>query len=116
MNARCGTTRLVILTRRYAFKLPSIKSWRLFLMGLLGNIQERQFGTIGWDGLCPVLFSIPGGWLVVMPRCRAITANQWDNLDFNKFVDREDYVLPVECKQDSFGWLNGKVVAYDYGS
>lgn len=37
-------------------------------------------------------------------------------LDCNGFVDREDFVLPVERKPDSFGWMNGKIVAYDYGN
>ncbi|MCM5689520.1 hypothetical protein CN140_02645 [Sinorhizobium meliloti] len=68
-----GATRTVILTRRYALKLPSFKSWRLFLQGLLANMQEREFGKAERDGLCPVLFSIPGGLLVVMPRCSALT-------------------------------------------
>jgi hypothetical protein len=43
-------------------------SWKHFLYGLLANMQEAQFSKTSWPELCPVLWSLPGGFLVVMPR------------------------------------------------
>ena len=106
MEVRQGATRLVILTKNYAFKFPNpMHSWNNFLCGLLGNIQEITFSKCKdfKEQLCPITFYIPGGWLVIMPRC--YPAN---------YVPEK--VLPfVENKMDSFGIYNDRVVAVDYG-
>lgn len=116
---RRGATRRVFLTRRYAFKVPTWTSWRLFLNGLLANQQEAVF----WHGLqtpearklmCPVLFSIPGGWLVVMPRCRPISPRAFLAYPWAKFFN--NHGIPVEDKLDSFGRYKRNMVAVDYGS
>lgn len=104
------------MTSRYAFKLPRRTSWRSFLQGLLANMQEAEFATTGWPQLCPVLFSLPGGFLVVMPRVREMSEADWDAFDAGEFLDKPDYHVPAEYKRDSFGWLNGRIVAIDYGS
>lgn len=114
-----GATRTVALVGRYAFKLPSLRyGWRPFLRGLIANGIERDWWRSGCnDGLCPILFSLPLGFLVVMPRCEPVT-NLDDEL-YESFVNRVDYTLPVENKEDSFGWLGGdggRLVAVDYGN
>lgn len=113
---RQGCTRIVILTRRLAFKIPNVRNgWRLFLYGLLANMQERTFSRAGWPELCPVRWSIPGGWLVVMPRARPLSDDEFLAFDAEAFIDKPDYHVPAEAKADSFGWLDGRVVAIDYG-
>jgi hypothetical protein len=82
-------------------------------------MQERQFARCGWPELCPVLFSLPGGWLVVMRRAQVLTDSEWLQLDeaaLMELINRDDYILPVELKSDSFGWLDGRLVAVDYGN
>lgn len=125
-----GCTRFVFLTKNYAIKVPQFKyEWRHFLLGLLANMQEVTFSKIKDERLCPVKFYIPGGWLLVMPRCIPITENVFFDLDVTRFwpnesedyhpaneCERANYNVPVENKQDSFGWFNGKIVAIDYGS
>ena len=125
-----GCTRFVFLTKNYAIKVPQFKyEWRHFLLGLLANMQEVTFSKIKDDRLCPIWFYIPGGWLLIMPRCAPITEDVFFDLDVTKFwpnesedyhpkneCERANYNVPVENKQDSFGWLNGKIVAIDYGS
>jgi len=111
-----GCTRTVWLIGPYAFKFPAGAEWRLFLLGLLANMQERLFSRTGWPELCPVIWSIPGGWLVVMKRVRVLTEDEFANLDLEKWVERGDYTVPAEIKHDSFGWLDGKLVAIDYGN
>lgn len=113
---RRGATRLVFLTKRRVYKIPSLFSWKHFLLGLLANIQERQFGRLGWPELCPVAWSLPGGWLVVMPRCRPMTRAEFDETDLEALASQPAYRVPAELKIDSWGWLNGRLVAFDYGS
>jgi hypothetical protein len=114
---RSGATRYVLLTRRYAFKIPSLRNWRCFLWGLLANMQERAFGTLGLKELCPVLFYLPGGFLVVMPKAEVMDEDAFADFDYEGFINSvADMVLPVEEKASSFGMLDGRVVAIDYGS
>ena len=116
MEKAHGTTRFVILTKNYAIKLPTVVEWRLFLHGLLANMYERMnyqafkdTASISYR-LCPICFSLPGGWLVVMKRAKPLVRDQF------QLVDQIDWTpIPVEEKLDSFGWYDGKIVAVDYG-
>lgn len=68
-----GAARSTFLVGPWAFKFPSYRGWRPFLRGLLANGQERMFWRDTRDPrLCPIPFSLPGGFLVVMPRCEPI--------------------------------------------
>lgn len=115
---RRGVSREVILFGRWAVKLPKLTyGWQLFLCGLLANMQERSLATLGWPELCPVAFSLPGGWLVVMRRASPLDDATWATFDAAGFCTRPDgTMLAVEHKQDSFGLLDGRVVAVDYGN
>lgn len=111
-----GATRTVLLVGKYAIKMPSFVEYRLFLHGLLANMQEVSFSKTGWPELCPVYFYIPFGIMTVMPKCEPLTKEQFDNFDYDKFTIHDDYVLTyIEHKIDSFGILNNKIVAVDYG-
>lgn len=111
-----GVTREVILTKNYAFKFPSFRSWKLFLHGLLANMMERE-----WSGfkicLCPVLYSLWGGFLVVMPRIETFPDALDDVTYKNHFGEKEDYTLEfIENKPNHFGYYKGHLVAVDYGN
>jgi hypothetical protein len=121
MMRRFGTHRTVYLIGSWAIKVPVFAEWRLFLHGLLANMQERNFGALGCPELCPVIFGMPGGWFIVMRRAEAVSFKRFVEIfptraDFDKWVDTPDYHVPVELKPDSFGILDGKIVAVDYGS
>lgn len=111
-----GATRRVLLLGRYAIKVPSMAEWRLFLLGLLANMQEAIWSRTGWPELCPVVFSVPGGFLVVMRRARVLTDEEFVELDLARWVDRGGYIVPAEIKTDSFGYLDDRLVAIDYGN
>ena len=114
---RDGITREVFLIGQYAVKIPKMTyGWQKFLCGLLANMQEVTFSKAGWPELCPVVFSIPGGWLIVMKRARPLTDQEWWGFDPNTFVEPGEYVVPAETKRDSFGILDGRIVAVDYGN
>lgn len=121
---RRGSSRTVLLTKRYAFKFPTFTSWKLFLYGLLANMQEKTFSGMQIPELAPVLFALPGGFLVVMPRVDVKSFEADDRfvyLDMFKAArakseHRDILTNIVEQKVDSVGMWNGKVVAVDYGS
>lgn len=114
-----GCSRMVLLVGPYAFKFPSARyGWRQFLNGLIHNMNERAI----WRGtrdsrLCPILFSIRGGWLVVMKRAEMLSEANLAQIDLNLWARSldESCVASVEPKPDSFGWLGHTLVAVDYG-
>lgn len=109
-----GVTRHVLLVGPLAVKVPALWSWKMFLCGLLANMQEREFSSTGWPELCPVLCGIPGGWLIVMRRADDVP--ETISLDYQSLIDRPAYRIPAEAKRSSWGILNGSIVAVDYGS
>lgn len=120
---RHGVSRWVLLFGRFALKFPSFSSWDQFLQGLRANMQETRFASwkraVDSHKLCPILFTVPGGWLNIMPRVRMLAPQAWDafKLEFDKWkVVDDDFHVPVERKRSSFGWLDGRVVAIDYGN
>ena len=113
-----GTTRVtLIVCNKYVFKVPTITSYKLFLLGILGNLQEKQFSNLSRK-LCPVYFSFPFGLLNIMPYAKPLTREQYFNLDYQNFVydSESNCQLPVEYKLDSFGIYSNRIVAVDYGS
>jgi len=127
MKSKFGCTRHVFLTKKYAIKIPQFRyEWKHFLQGLLANMQEVTFYTTKDERLCPILFYIPGGWMVVMPKCHPINREEFFNMDMKRFYPHEnnesnskvveDWDVPVENKEDSFGWYEDRIVALDYGN
>jgi hypothetical protein len=113
MRLARGRNRVVVLTRRHAYKLPTPTSWPDFLFGLLNNMNEARRGKRGQQGYCPVVFALPGGWLTVMLRARPMLPAEWEGFDAKAFCSRLG--IKAEHKPCSFGWLNGRIVAVDYG-
>jgi len=124
-----GVTRHVLLIGDYAVKIPRLNyGWRLFLLGLLANMQETHFGNMDDKRVCPVIFGMFGGWFIIMPRCAPITDSEFKELvDLDYFWNQEFdhsefeaipgvHKVPVEYKADSFAWYKGQIVAVDYGS
>lgn len=109
---RTGITRNVLLVGRWAVKTPRVPitpyGFRHFLLGLLANMQEARWWRVTQDPrLCPVVLSVPGGWLNVMRRAETAA----DPVDYSRFEG-----LPIERKPESFGLLDGRAVLLDYGS
>jgi hypothetical protein len=137
MHVSAGATRTVLVTRRLAIKFPRFYrkgrcfEWSRFLQGLLANLQERYWSRIKYAELklCPVLFADPIGLVVVMPRCEDIEL-------LDPYFERNSRAmcpvafeawrsvmlgdgrcdLPVENMACNFGYLNGRLVSFDYGT
>lgn len=112
-----GTTRTAILIWSYAFKIPILKyGWKMFLQGLLANLNEVMFSRMKDERLCPVLHHLPLGFLNIMPRAETLTDSEWQTIDWDYFFPPEGFKIPSEDKRCSFGTYNGKIVSVDYGN
>lgn len=116
MIVRRGITRTVILIRRYAIKVPSLRPGlhaglrgRLesFAKGYLANQSEYRWSAYEpWAGqIAPVRHSWLAGMIQVYPRC--------EPLPRGSRVPRLD-PEPGDRKPDNFGVLDGRVVRLDY--
>lgn len=108
ISLKRGITREVLLIGKYA----SFRSWWLFLEGLQCNMQETDRQRCS-EYFCPIIFRIPGGFLNVMPRATETTLT---DDEFREFRELNELHIYVEGKDCSFGILNGKLIAVDYGS
>jgi len=114
-----GATRYVLIACGYALKFPRVSSWRSFCAGMLHNMNERAFSAMNIDLLCPVVASVPGGFLNVMPVCHVSTdcgpLRIWRSAAEQH--EQSGVLLGiVEMKPDSVGLLHGRPVAVDYGT
>jgi hypothetical protein len=113
-----GITRTVILTKRYAIKFPAIRNgWRMFLYGLLSNTDEQRFTCLADQfKLCPTIFSLPGGWMNVQPRCQPLTDDEWSTIAHLWEPGVSDWCgMSCDFKRDNFGTLDGEIILLDYG-
>lgn len=101
---KTGVTRLVILTKNHAIKIPR---WGMICRGILANQSEKQWSGYGED-FCPVLRSWFGGLINIYPRCIPAPDN-WIDL-----YDELAMKTPSDVKRDNFGLYDGKFVWLDY--
>ena len=119
-----GSTRITVCILRWAFKVPNfLWGWQTLLRGLLANMNEAESADPGAPSrqakLCMAIWSLPGGFLACFPRALALTDAEYDALAsedwFYHHCGGRRYPLPVESKADSWGWVNGRILAIDYG-
>ena len=119
---RHGCSRTVIITARFALKLPTLhQGWRAFLWGLLDNMAEREvwrFWPAARAKVAPVLLSGPLGLFVLMPRCLPLEDEHWMTREEHEAwrAASDGFSVPVEYKRGSHGLYRGRVVAVDYGT
>lgn len=116
-----GANRTVFLVGRWAIKVPTCAyDFSVFLRGWLTNRGERQcWRDSPHKILCPVVWSCLWGMVIVMPRCMPLheSAYTGHEPDLLRTRFRVDYVFdpPIEDKMDSVAYLDGRLVAVDYG-
>jgi len=116
MKIKRGTTREVLLIGRIAIKVASFRSYKLFLSGILGNMQEKFWWSslvLHRDKMCPVLFVGPLKIIIVMRRADSANLSRDEAIVLSK--EFLELGIPVEGKPCSFGKINGKIIAVDYG-
>lgn len=119
-----GGTRIVILTKKYAFKIPRLGSWRQFVQGMLSNLTEGQWKGYDNEHLCPIAYSNRFGLMVVMHRAEPVENEELFNSDLQKLYDDVDGDEERTLDRDffeydsfpkNFGYYKGKLVKIDYG-
>lgn len=114
---RSGATRAVIVLRKVVIKIPTFKSWKLFLNGMLANLQERQFSCLKDKNLCPVILSSRLGLFVVMRKCYRVNHIGLYLAELHRLkgaLPSEFYLS--DAKPQNFGYLDGRLVKLDYGN
>lgn len=124
---RRGITRTVILTKRYAVKVPSLRGGSIggtrgrlqgFAWGVLANHAEFQWHSYEpWSGkVAPVLRSWLGGLVQVYPRCEPFVATPEQEMAMfeRTWLPMTLDPDPGDHKADNYGWLDGRIVRIDY--
>jgi hypothetical protein len=113
--SRAGTTRLTICFGPFALKLARGRQ------GLICNRFEADVWKLAPEFrramLCPVLWKLPFGIGLLMPRAVPLTESEhatmkqpdWDYVP-------PDIGHPFEPKASDWGWLKGRLVALDYSA
>lgn len=117
-----GTTRFVILTNKFAIKIPKLGIFPpknkfygktiSFLNGWLANRYEYKWSKSGVYGfLCPIQYSFLFSIIIIMKRADPVSDEEFISLDNNHFN-----FGGYEHKADSYGKINNKLVIVDYGN
>jgi hypothetical protein len=104
---RKGVTRIVILTKNYAIKLPRLNyGWMNFVQGVYCNLSERQcWNATKSEYLCPTLFSFLG-FINIMPRVLVCKSEyEIDSIPNEEGEDR---------KTENYGRYEDRIVCVDY--
>jgi hypothetical protein len=117
VKIRRGITRTVLLTKRYAIKVPRLydckghKAWT-FVRGWSANMSEVDWSYYveAKDQVCPVIKTFLGGLINVYPRAEVCTDDDVAEANWEKLT----FKTPSDRKATNFGWLNGKFVWLDY--
>lgn len=120
---RSGSTRWVILTRRYAIKFPIPTTWKRFVQGMLSNLTEGQWKGYQNKFLCPIKYSNKFGLVVVMTRARPVNHKGlfWIELErlytcaSNEPQKLDKEFFEYDALPKNFGYINGQLVKIDYG-
>lgn len=111
-------TREVLILGPLVVKVPSVRSWRHFLLGLLANINEARRSGLD-PRLCPVRWAAPGGCLLVMRRAAPLSDEEFAAVppDFGRLPAGEPFPLgPLpDVNRRNLGRLDGRPVIVDYG-
>lgn len=121
---KSGGTRLILLTKRYVFKIPRMNSWKHFVQGMLSNLTEGQWKGYDNPHLCPITYSNCLGLLVVMRTAKPVEDEELFKSDLQKLyddIDDDEYrtldrdFFEYDAFPKNFGYYKGRLVKIDYG-
>lgn len=131
MIIRRGATRIVFIFKRVVVKVPNNQEYKLFLHGILANLQEKSFSRgCNRDDLAKVKFCSHLGFFLVMEKAEVIKLEElwetdWEDADsWEQFSDylhelykddeMKEFMLS-DPKPSNWGYINGRLVKIDYG-
>lgn len=117
---RKGCTRTVLVFNDFVVKIPTLRSWELFLHGLLANISEERF-TRGLDnrlGLVPMYYGSKLGICVISKRVREVRHRGLFWVELTRLVVLSDLHPDFwyhDAKPENYGFINNQLVKIDLG-
>jgi hypothetical protein len=125
MRIELGVTRRVFIFNKFVVKIPSTKEYKLFLNGILANLQEKQRSGQHPD-LASVLWCDPLGLFLFMEKADAVGYPGWfeDEMwgPFQEMLaekykddDLKEFLLS-DPKPSNWGYIGDKLVKIDYGN
>lgn len=118
---RKGATRIVILTRNYAFKIPNFHDgYSLFIRGILCNLQEYVMGKDDWcKDINPTIYGNRFGLLNIQPRLRHVRHRGLFWVEYKRMLILTQFkdFISSDAKPENFGYAKGmNLLKLDYGS
>lgn len=114
-----GCTREVFLVGQYAIKIPSFSCWKHFLLGLIGNLNERTWRKlIDLPGFPPIVYGNVLGLVLVMRRVRPVRHTGLFWLDVAELIATSEMAPEFwryDIKYNNYGYYKGKLVKIDLG-
>lgn len=123
VELRRGITRTVLLTRRWAVKVPSLRAHGGGLPGVLWSLSrgiQANLSEVEWsqysgetgDPICPARWSLLGGVVVIYPRCQPVPVDAAGE-PLAPYPERP-FGVPGDPKAANLGIYQGRVVWLDY--
>ena len=113
-----GCTRTVLLTKKYAFKIPTFKSYKLFISGIQANLEEKVWTTLGIKCINSSYYCNRFGFLVIQKRVRQVNHRGlfWVEQKRLRVLSEYPEIHKVDVKPENYGYneLN-QLVKIDIG-
>lgn len=117
---REGMTRLVILIGPYAVKVPWAPEWRLFLLGMVGNLAEARWKDLNHPGLCKVYYTSSTGLFAIYERLRPVKHTGLFIIELARLCaihkDLPESFWLSDAKPNNFGYRGTELVKLDFAN
>lgn len=116
-----GSTRIVFVFKNIVIKIPSFVEYKLFLYGLLANIQECTFSKINRKDLGKIYFVSKFGFINIMKRYKVLGWDDWEYIkkEIEKTYEKDDMkdFMLSDLKPQNWGVDEyGRYIKIDFGN
>ena len=116
-----GSTRTVLVLNKIVIKFPTLSNYKLFIIGVLGNLIEKQlYNNNPREDLGEVLYGSKTGLFLIMRKYKILSNDiSWSELQdyiHNKYqYDNLKEVMISDIKPSNWGMNGNNLVLVDYG-
>lgn len=116
-----GSTRTVFVLKHFVIKIPTNKEYRLFLHGVLANLQEKRWSGKHSD-LAKVIFCDILGLFLIMQKAEILDNSDYTSIWLQCELERKykdddlKEFLMSDSKPSNWGYINNHLVKIDYGN